>query len=122
MENPVVPKSFAFAVRIVYLYKDLSMTYHEYVISKQILRAGTSIGANIAEAEHAQSRADYTSKLTIALKEADETRYWLRLLEASEFISHEVAEPLLADCIELIWLLASTVRSLKNNGNEMEKK
>ena len=116
MENPVVPKSFAFAVRIVYLYKDLSMTYHEYVISKQILRAGTSIGANIAEAEHAQSRADYTSKLTIALKEADETRYWLRLLEASEFISHEVAEPLLADCIELIWLLAS------NNGTEMEKK
>ena len=121
MEHPVVSKSFVFAVRIVNLYKQLSTKNCEYVISKQILKAGTSIGANIAEAEHAQSRSDYTSKMTIALKEADETRYWIRLLEAASYISHEEAESLLSDCVELIRILASTVKSLKNNGNGMEK-
>ena len=81
MEHTVEQKSFLFAVRIVKLCKHLNTAKKEYVLSKQLLRAGTSIGANIAEAEQAQSKADFISKMNIALKEAVETNYWLRLLQ-----------------------------------------
>ena len=114
MVSPAAPKSFDFAVRIVNLYKYLTEEKNEYVISKQVLRSGTSVGANISKAEHAQSRADFASKMTIALKEADETRYWLRLLEATEFITPDQAESILSDCVELIRLLTSITKSLKN--------
>ena len=79
-ENIVEQKSFAFAVRIVNLYKYLSQEQKEYTLSKQLLRSGTSIGANVAEAQRGQSKADFTAKMCIALKEANETDYWLRLL------------------------------------------
>ena len=116
--GPAEQKSFAFAVRIVNLYRYLSRREKEYVISKQILKAGTSIGANLAEAEHAQSKADYCSKLSIALKEADETRFWLRLLESAGYISHKQALSMLTDCIELIKMLAASVKTLKENENK----
>ena len=89
MEQTVERKSFCFAVRIVKLCKYLRNTQKEYVLSKQLLRSGTSIGANIAEAEQAQSRADFIAKMNIALKEAVETNYWLRLLQATDYLSEK---------------------------------
>ncbi|MEE1327979.1 MAG: four helix bundle protein [Oscillospiraceae bacterium] len=86
-ENTVVEKSFEFAVRIVNLHRFLCNTRNEYVMSKQILRCGTSIGANITEAQKGQSKADFTAKMQIALKEANETEYWLRLLHRTEYIT-----------------------------------
>ena len=88
-EQQISSKSFRFSIRVVNLYKFLRFTKHEFVISNQLLRAGTSIGSNTAESEHAQSKADFMSKLSIALKEADETRYWLRLLEATDYLTKE---------------------------------
>ena len=113
MRSPTAPKSFNFALRIIRLYHYLTTEKKEFIISKQLLRSGTSIGANIAEAEHAQSRADFTAKMTIALKEADETRYWLQLLEASEYLTPYQASSIINDCTELIRMLASTVKKLK---------
>jgi four helix bundle protein len=80
MENPLKTKSYCFALRVVKLYKHLTFETKEYVLSKQVLRSGTSIGANIAEGNRGQSKADFVNKLSIALKEADETEYWLNLL------------------------------------------
>ena len=87
MENVIENKSFGFAVRIVKLYKYLCDKKKEYVLSKQLLRSGTSIGANVAEAQQAQSKADFISKISIALKETTETKYWLKLLNATDFLS-----------------------------------
>ena len=87
MENIVETKSFDFAVRIVNLYEYLTDIKKEYVLSKQLLRSGTSIGANVAEAEQAQSRPDFVSKMNIALKETSETKYWIKLLKATDFLS-----------------------------------
>ena len=86
-QNPVVDKSFRFAVRIVNLYKYMIREHKEYVLSKQILRCGTSIGANIAEGQRGQSKADFAAKMNIALKEASETEYWLRLLCETDYLS-----------------------------------
>ena len=86
-KNIVANKSYAFALRIIKLYKYLLSDKKEFVLSKQILRSGTSIGANVKEAEHAQSKKDFTHKMNIALKEANETEYWLMLLKDSEYIS-----------------------------------
>ena len=91
-DNVVKDKSLEFAVRIVNLYKFLVNEQKEFVMSKQILRSGTSIGANIREAEQAQSRADFINKLNIALKEANETEYWLELLIRTEYITREQYE------------------------------
>ena len=113
MESPVAPKSFNFALRIIELYKHLTADKNEYVLSKQLLRSGTSIGANIAESEHAQSKADFITKMTIALKEADETRYWLKLLAASGYLAANEAESYLDDCTELIRMLSSIVKKSK---------
>ena len=88
-------------------------TKKEYVMSKQLLRSGTSIGANISESEHAQSKADFITKMTIALKEADETRYWLKLLAASGYLAANEAESYLDDCTELIRMLSSIVKKSK---------
>ena len=114
-ENIVFDKSFDFAVRIVNLYKYLCYRKHEYVLSKQILRSGTSIGANISESRHAQSRPDFITKLTIALKEADETHYWICLLHKTQFLTDRQTESILSDCNEVIRLLASIVKRSKEN-------
>ena len=113
MENIIEIKSFDFAVRIVNLYEHLTDIKKEYVLSKQLLRSGTSIGANVAEAEQAQSRPDFVSKMNIALKETSETKYWIKLLKATGFLSERESASLLADCVELEKLLVSIIKSSK---------
>ena len=113
MENVIEIKSFNFAVRIVNLYKYLTDTKKEYVLSKQLLRSGTSIGANVAEAEQAQSKPDFVSKMNIALQETSETKYWIKLLQATDFLSKEESSLILDDCIELEKILISIVKSSK---------
>ena len=106
-------KSFRFAVRIVKLTKMLKAERKEFILSNQLLRSGTSIGANIVEAQQAQSRADFLSKMNIALKEAVETDYWLRLLEATEYLSTVEFTSIHADCDEIVKILVSSVKSAK---------
>lgn len=113
MENVVKKKSYSFALRIVKLYQFLNKEKNEYVLSKQILRSGTSVGANIAESEHAQSKKDFLNKINISLKEANETNYWLDLLFDANYIDKASYESLKNDIIELIKLLASIVKTLK---------
>lgn len=113
MDNVVEKKSFDFAVRIVKLCKYLSEEKKEYVLSKQLIRSGTSIGANICEAQQGQSKADFVSKMSIALKEASETKYWLRLLRATEYLSEKEQDSILADCVEIEKILVSIVKSSK---------
>lgn len=111
MDNVIEAKSFNFAIRIVNSYRYLTETRKEYVLSKQLLRSGTSIGANVAEAEKAQSRPDFVSKMNIALKETAETKYWIKLLKATEILSEKESESLLSDCVELEKMLVSIVKS-----------
>lgn len=111
-KNPVASKSFAFALRIVKLYKYLCDEKREYVMSKQILRSGTSIGANVAEAECAVSRKDFRSKMYIAFKENVETMYWLDLLVASGYLTKEQYDSIQLDCIELKRILSSITKSM----------
>ena len=119
MKNNVIQdKSFAFAVRIVYLYKFLVPQKKEVVLSKQILRSGTSIGANTEEAIGAVSEKDFVNKLGIAYKEARETKYWLRLLQATDYISANEFESLLADCEEICKILASILSTIKNRNSK----
>ena len=113
LENLIEVKSFDFAVRIVNLYKRLSAEKNEYVMSKQLLRCGTSIGANVSEAQNAQSRPDFQSKLNIALKEATESKYWLRLLFATDYLSEGQYRSIYADSVEIEKLLVSIVKSVK---------
>ena len=113
MENVIEIKSFDFAVRIVNLYKYLTDKKSEYVLSKQLLRSGTSIGANVAEAEQAQSKPDFVSKMNIALKETSETKYWIRLLRETQYLSEEESSSILTDCVELEKILISIVKSSK---------
>lgn len=113
MNNVIEKKSFDFAIRIVNLYKYLNTEKKEYVLSKQLLRSGTSIGANVAEAEQAQSKPDFVSKMNIALKETAETKYWIRLLQTTNYLSEEEASSIFADCVELEKILVSIVKSSK---------
>ena len=115
--NPVVQKSKAFAIRIIRLYQHLTTEKKEFILSKQVIRSGTSIGANIRESVRAQSTADFQSKMQIALKEADETEYWLELLTETEYISDKAANSLLQDCRELIRMITAIVRTSKENNN-----
>jgi len=112
MRSVLEEKSFIFAIRIVNLNRYLFDVKHEYTISKQLLRSGTSIGANISEAQFAQSKGDFGSKMQIALKEANETRYWIRLLAATDYLSLIESESLISDCNELISLLTSTCKTV----------
>ena len=116
-ENVVKEKSFEFSVRIVNLYKHLTANKQEYVLSKQLLRAGTSIGANICEAEQAQSASDFISKLSISLKESNETDYWLRLLHRTDYLNDSEYSSIIADCRDLTKILTSIIKSLKNQNN-----
>ena len=113
MDRKVEEKSFQFAIRIVRLYQYLTDSKREYHLSKQLLRSGTSIGANVAEAQQAQSRADFISKLSISLKEASETDYWLRLLNATEFLSDSEFISVHSDCTELEKLLTAIIKTAK---------
>ncbi|GGA23441.1 four helix bundle protein [Okeania sp. KiyG1] len=116
MKNNVVKeKSFAFALRVVKLSKYLNQDKHEYVLSKQLLRSGTAIGALVREAEHAESRADFAHKMAIALKEANETLYWLELLHYGDYIDIRGFNSISQDCIELLKLLITIVKSAKSN-------
>lgn len=110
MENIIEVKSFDFAVRIVRLYQYLSNEKKEFIMSKQLLRCGTSIGANVAEAERGQSRADFNAKMNIALKEAGETHYWLRLLHKTEYLSAPEFQSILSDAEEILKLLKAICR------------
>lgn len=113
-ENAVRDKSYAFARHCVKLYKYLCEEKKEYILSKQLLRSGTSIGANIAEGQYGQTKADFASKLSIAQKEAGETEFWLRLLGDEDYITKTQSESMLADCRELIRLLRSITKTLYN--------
>lgn len=106
-------KSFNFAIRIVKLCKLLRTERGEYTLSKQLLRSGTSIGANISEAQNAQSRADFVSKLSIALKETTESKYWLRLLHATDYLTNEEFHSVYTDCSEIEKILVSSIKSIK---------
>ena len=112
-QNVIKDKSMEFAVRIVRLYMYLAEKEHEYVMSKQVLRSGTSIGANVREAEYAQSRKDFISKMSVALKEAAETEYWIELLYRTEYLKCDAYESILADSQELCRILISIVNSSK---------
>ena len=112
-KNIIESKSFEFAIRIVNLYKYLNEHKKEYILSKQILRSGTSIGANIAEAQQAQSKADFISKISIALKETTETKYWLRLLQATDYLTENETKSIMDDCIEIEKILVTILKTAK---------
>ena len=109
----VVTKSYCFAIRVVAIYKLLVEDKKEYVLSKQLLRSGTAIGALVREAQHAQSRADFVHKMNVALKEANETAYWISLLNDTGYLSVEVFSLLSNDCDELLRLLVKIVKTAK---------
>ena len=114
-DNVVLDKSFDFAVRIVNLYKHLRYTIDEKVLSTQVLKSGTSIGANIREALRSSSRKEFVAKMNISLKEAYETEYWLELFFESEIIDKQMFDSLNADLNELISLLIASLKTAKNN-------
>lgn len=116
MENIILVKSKAFALRIIKLYKYLCDEKKEYVLSKQLLRSGTSIGANAKEAVNGQSKADFYAKMYISYKDANETEYWLELLYESGYIDKKDAyESLYSDCKEIIKILAAITKTQKTN-------
>ena len=112
-ENVLNDKSLDFAVRVVRLQKHLVNNQKETVISKQIMRSGTSIGANINEANYAQSKADFISKLHVSLKETAETEYWLKLLVKSELLTEQEGSSLINDCLEIKKLLIASINTAK---------
>ena len=112
-ENALIDKSILFASRIIKLHRYLIKNKKETIISKQIVRSGTSIGANINEANYGQSKADFIAKLHIALKETAETEYWLRLLVMSEYITADMGKSLLDDCLEIKRILIASINTAK---------
>ena len=112
-ENIIATKSYAFAVRCVNLYKYLCDVKNDYIIGRQLMRSGTSIGANIKEATRGVSKADFTAKMSISLKEASESEFWIELLRDTNYITAEQAESMLADCQELLRLLMTIVKTSK---------
>jgi four helix bundle protein len=116
-ENVVKNKSFTFAVRIVRLHQFLIDTKKEFVLSKQLLRSGTSVGAMVREAEHAETKPDFIHKMAIAQKEINETIYWLDLLAETSFLTKEQFESINSDAEELIRLITSIIKSTKANQN-----
>ena len=114
-DNISIEKSFEFAVRVVNLCKYLTQEKKEYILSKQLLRSGTSIGANITEAQRGQSKADFAAKMNIALKEAYETEYWIRLLFRTEYLKLMEYESIHNEILELISILMSICKTANNN-------
>ncbi len=114
-DNVIKTKSFAFAIRIVKLYKYLTVNKKEYIISKQLLRSGTSVGAMVRESEYAESKPDFIHKLAIAQKEINETIYWLELLKETDYILKNDFEIINKDAIEIIRLITSIIKTTKSN-------
>lgn len=114
-ENAILDKSKAFALRVIRLYQHLCETKKEYILSKQVLRSGTGIGANAKEAAHAQSKADFYAKMYIAYKEANETEYWLELLHESGYIEKDAFDSIYSDCKEIIKILAAITKTQKQS-------
>ena len=114
-DNVVQIKSYAFAIKIVKLYQYLCKEKKEYVLSKQLLRSGTSIGANIEEAIGGQSKKDFYAKLTISYKETRETHYWIRLLRDTDYITFEESKNLLSDVDELLRIIGSIQKTIRNS-------
>ena len=114
-DNIIFDKSYLFAIRMVKLYKYLKTEHKEFVLSKQVLRSGTAIAALVRESEFAQSKADFTHKMSIALKEANETDYWIDLLYDTDFITKNMYNDIKRDVRELIKLLVSIVKTSKKN-------
>ena len=112
-DNLIKDKSYRFALRVIKAYKFLSQEQREFVLSKQMLRSGTAIGALVREAEQAQSKADFINKMNIALKEANETEYWLMLLKDSDYFDEKSFISIQHDCVELMRLLISIVKTTK---------
>jgi len=121
-QNILKEKSFAFAIRVVKLYQYLKTEKKEFVLSKQLLRSGTSIGAQIRESGNAASKKDFIHQLTIALKEADETAYWLELLFKTEILNQKLYHSMIDNCNELIKLLISSLKTVKQISGTMEKR
>ena len=117
-ENILKDKAYEFALRVVKLYQYLANEKKEFVISKQVLRSGTSIGANIEEANQAQSKADFIHKLSIAQKESFETHYWIRILRDSNFLTEKLADSILKDCEEVQKLITTSIKTAKANLNK----
>jgi four helix bundle protein len=117
VKSIVAEKSYKFAIRIVKLYKFLVDEKKEYVLSKQLLRSGTAVGSLLKEAEHAQSKPDFLSKVNIALKEANETDYWLMLLKDTDYISTKEFDSINADADEILKMLVSIVKTTKSRLN-----
>ncbi len=116
-ENIVKTKSFSFAIRVVKLYQHLIKKEKEYILSTQVLKSGTSIGANVEEADGGISKADFSNKISIAYKEAKETHYWLRLLSATGYINRKIFDSMIEDCNELCKLLFSIIKTTRINKN-----
>ncbi len=112
-ENILKIKSFDFALKVIQAYKEIMKTHKEYVLSKQLLRSGTSIGAMIRESEFAQSKADFISKLSIGLKESNETEYWIQLLQKSGYLSNERVRELIEENREIISMLVASIKTAK---------
>ena len=115
MQNIIVVKSKDFAIRIVKLYKYLNENKKEYVLSKQLLKSGTSIGANVREAIRGQSKPDFYAKMNISLKEASETEYWLEILKETEYLDNVSFDSIYADCQEILKILMSITKTQKSN-------
>ncbi len=114
-ESNIRNKSFSFAVRMVKLFQHLSSEKKEYVLSKQLLRSGTSVGAMVREAEHAESKADFVHKMAIAQKEINETIYWLELLAETDYLAKQEFESVNSDAVELIKILTTIIKNTKQN-------
>jgi four helix bundle protein len=114
-DNPVQIKSYDFALRIIKVYKYLSQVKKQFVLSKQLLRSGTSLGANIEESIGGQSKADFFAKITIAYKEARESKYWIRLLRDSDYLTIEQSSDLLKDIEELLKIIGSIQKTVRNS-------
>lgn len=112
-DNPLFSKSYRFALKIVRLYKEICRTEREYVISKQLIKCGTSIGANVAEANGAISKSDFSSKISIAYKESLEVKYWLKLLRDSDYLSIKVADSLINDADEMSRIMFSILKTTR---------
>ena len=116
-DNIIVEKAYAFAIRIIKCYKYLTTEQKEFLLSKQLLRSGTSIGANIEEAIGGQSEKDFYAKINIAYKEARETHYWLRLLRDTEYLDNKISESLLTDNEEILKVIGSIIKTIKSKKN-----
>ncbi|ACK73133.1 conserved hypothetical protein [Gloeothece citriformis PCC 7424] len=118
-ENAIKDKSFALALRIIKLYQYLTEQKKEFVLSKQLLRSGTAIGAMIREAQQAESKADFIHKFSIALKEANETEYWIELLYQSGYIDQRGFQSISSDLAEILKILTSIIKTAKNNNHKL---